>query len=134
MVRACIDHPELAVGRYRSFSDLTGLAQAHDSSLSPVIAGEQSVLPCSLADNLQKRLGGTVFVGADHVVSRLRAVKCPWELEKMRTAGKLHTKATDEMPPRSIRPGMTELQGAHITADIFYSLGGCGLTRLSGAG
>lgn len=132
--RALFDNPELVVATYRSFSDLPLLTSEFGSPLTAVIAAEQSALPWSLAENLQKRLPQTSFVNADQVLTRLRAVKSPWELDKMRTAGALHAKATEGLLPQHITPGMTELKVAHLTSKVFFSLGGCGLTRLKGFG
>lgn len=132
--RALFDNPGLAVATYRSFSDLPVLASEHGSPLTPVIAAEQSALPWSLAENLQRRLPQTNFINADQVLTRLRAVKSPWELGKMRNAGALHAKAAEELLPQRISPGMTELKVAHATSKVFYSLGGCGLTRLNAFG
>ncbi len=134
MERVALDNPDLSVASFHSYGDLRLTAQEHGVPLSPVIAAEKSALPWQLADTLQKKLAGISFVGAEGIFSRLRAIKSSWELEKMRIAGELHAKALEEILPARISPGMTELQVAHAASDIFYSLGNCGVSRMSAFG
>lgn len=132
--RAGLDNPGLVVANYRSYGDIARLASDHGVPLSPLIAAEQACLPWSLAENLQKKLPDKRFINADLLLSRLRAVKSPWELSLMREAGSRHAKAVEEHLPRLISPGMTEMQVAQCVSDAFYSLGSCGLTRLNAFG
>lgn len=132
--RVKLDNPDLAVAEYRSYSDLMRVSQEHGSPLAPIIAAEQGALPWSLADNLQKRLPGIGFINGEPVFSRLRTVKSAWELVRMREAGARHAKAMEEILPRLISPGMTELQVAQCISDTFFAQGSCGLTRLSAFG
>ena len=132
--RACLESPEIAVAAFRSFGDLAGLAAERGAPFPGNIAAEQSSLPWALADNLRKRLPEVAFSDGDAVLSQARAVKTEWELGKMRMAGAGHAKATEEVLPKRITPGMSEMEIAHISVDVFYSLGSCGLTRMSNYG
>lgn len=134
VTRAKMDNPEHRVGEFRSYGELAGIFASFDAPLSPLVAAEQSALPWSLADNLKKRLPDVSFVNAELLLSRLRAVKSPYELALMREAGARHAKGAEEMIPRAISPGMSEMQIACVVSDSFYSLGSCGLTRLSAFG
>lgn len=129
--RARLESPHIAVAQFRSFSDLAGLAEEHGVPFSASIAAEQSSLPWALADMLRKKLPDTSFTEGDTVISQARAVKTEWELRKMRLAGAGHAKAVEELLPQKISPGMTEMEIARITADLFLSLGSCGLTRMN---
>lgn len=132
--RVKLENSDLAVGRYRYYGDIAREAEKNGSPLSPVIAAEQAALPWSLAENLVKKLPETRFVNADLLLSRLRAVKSPYELALMREAGARHAKAVEEELPKIISPGMTEMQVARCASDVFYALGSCGLTRMNAFG
>lgn len=132
--RVRLDSPCTDVVEYRSFSDLTRLAEEHGTPLTPVVAAEQDQLSWALAENLQKRLPHIVFRDAASILSRARAVKSPWELAKMRVAGERHALATEEMLPKAISPGMTEQEIGRTLLGIYLSLGSCGLTRMSAFG
>ena len=132
--RARLDSPDMAVAQYRSYGDLAELAAAHGAPLTPVIAAEQSALSWALADNLKKRLPDISFISGDAVLPRARAVKTVWELAKMREAGRRHAEAMEELLPRVIEPGMTELEIARKTLEAFADLDGLGSTRMSNFG
>ncbi|MDR2487915.1 MAG: Xaa-Pro peptidase family protein [Desulfovibrio sp.] len=132
--RARLESPGLAIVPFRSFSDLENLAVKHDVPFPGAVAAEQSSLPWALADNLKSKLTKTVISEADTVLSRLRAVKTPWELAKMRLAGAGHARAVEIELPRKIRPGMSEMEIARLTIDVFFDSGSCGLTRMHNYG
>ena len=132
--RARLESPDITIVPFRSFGDLAGLAADHGAPFSGSIAAEQSSLPWALADNLKGKLSGVVFSEADTVLSHLRAVKTPWELEKMRLAGEGHAKAVEVVLPQKISPGMSEMEIAQLTVEVFFSLGSCGLTRMNNYG
>ena len=134
MERAVLESPRTKAVAYRSYSDLSRLANEHEVPLTPVIAAEQSSLPWNLADNLQRRLSEVKFVSGDQVVSHARALKTTWELNKMRQAGARHAEGMENLLPASIWPGMTELEIAHKLSDIFYSLENCAIHRMNAFG
>jgi Xaa-Pro aminopeptidase len=132
--RARLESPHLAVAPFRSFGDLALLAAERGTPFSEVMAAEQSSLPWALADMLKSKLPRARFVEADTILSRLRAVKTPWELERMRLAGAGHARAVEIELPQRMRPGMSEMAIARLTMEAFFSLDGCGLTRMRNYG
>lgn len=132
--RAQCDSPGLTVVPYRSYSELAALAADKGSPFPGVIAAEQSALSWALADTLKKRLPGITFLSGDAVLPRARAVKTDWELAKMRLAGRRHAEAMEDILPRVIAPGMTEMEIARKTLAVFADCGGLGSTRMSNFG
>ena len=129
--RARLESPDMTTIPFRSYADIAPLAQEHSAALPPVVAAEQSSLPWALADMLQRRVSAVRFTSADTALARLRSVKSPWELAKMREAGARHARAMHFLLPERMRPGMSELTIAHLTSEIFFSLGSCGISRMS---
>ena len=132
--RVELENASITVRRYRSFGGIARIADECGAPLTPVIAAEKAALPWTLAENLMKRLPSSRFVKAELLLSRLRAVKSSWELERMREAGARHAEALEERFPRLVSPGMSEMRMARIVSDIFYSLGSCGLSRMHALG
>lgn len=132
--RASLDSPSITAVPYRSYGDLEWLAADYGSPLSPVVAAEQSALSWSLADNLKKRLGRVDFVSGDAVLPRVRAVKTAWELTKMREATRRQAEAMEDILPRLISPGMTEMEISRKLVEVFFSLDGIVSTRMSNFG
>ena len=132
--RARLESPHITIAPFRSFGDLAGLAADHSAPFSGTIAAEQGSLPWSLSDNLRSKLPNVVFSEADTVLAQQRAVKTSWELEKMRLAGAGHAKAVEEILPTKITPGMSEMEIAQVTIEVFFSLGSCGLTPMNNYG
>ena len=118
---------------FRSYGELTKNLEEQGSPLSRTVAAEKSVLPWSLAELLTTRLPDLRFIAGDAVLSWAKAVKTPWELQKMRSAGDRQRRAYDLLSAR-IRPGMNERQIGIILWEIFFSLGFTGPTRMSGFG
>ena len=132
--RACLESPHIAIAPFRSFGDLAGLAAEHGVPFSKTIAAEQSSLPWSLADLLRKKLPDVVFSEADTALAQARSIKTEWELGKMRLACAGHAKAVEEILPKKISPGMSEMEIAQITIEVFFSQGSCGMTRMNNYG
>lgn len=132
--RAALEAPHTAVAQYRSYTDLSSLAAAHGTPFTAVAAAEQSALPWTLADALQRHLPEVSFVPGDTVLSRTRAVKTPFELGKMREAGARHAKGMEEMLPKRICPGMTELEISLEVMAVLFSLGSLGINRMNAFG
>lgn len=132
--RALADSPLPNIVPYRSFKDIPGILEGLGQNLPAVAAAEQSSLPWAMADQLQKQLSSTRFVSGDTALARLRAVKSPYELEKMRMAGARHNESLISLVPAAVRPGMTELDIARRLLDIFISQGHAGTTRLQSYG
>ena len=132
--RARLESPDIAIAPFRSFSELAGLTVDHGAPFPAVIAAEQSNLPWALADTLRSKLPDVTFSEADTVLLHLRAIKTHWELEKMRLAGEGHARAVEVVLPQKISPGMSEMEIAQMTIEVFSALGSCGLTRMNNYG
>lgn len=132
--RARQESPDTQAVLFRSFKELAGLAGQHNAPLGQCVAAEQNALPWNMADRLVHALPDMRFVAGDAVLSKARAVKTPWELERMQAAGAAHAKAAEEILPHRMEPGMTELEIARMVSDVFIEQGSCGLTRMNAAG
>lgn len=132
--RARLESPLACIRKFHSYSDIAAILAATDQGMPAVIAAEQSALPWHLGQNLTQRLPDVRFIKGDMIVSRTRAVKSDWELEKMRLAGARHHRGLTEILPARIKPGMTERQIAHISWEVFFSLGHGGMVRMSAFG
>lgn len=132
--RARLDSPESDAASFRSYGDLAKVAADHGRPLPGVVAAERGGLPWNLADNLQKRLPGVRFVDGDQSLARARALKTPWELERLREAGRRHARCLEELLPIAVSPGMTEMEIAHTLSDIYLRQGSCGISRMSAFG
>ncbi len=132
--RARLESPLERIVQYRSYSDLPGLFKECGSPLTPILAVERSGLPWSMGLNLTQRLKDYALTPGDAVAERLRAVKTPWEVSKLRLAGARHDLALREMLPPMLQTGLSELRVSHILWEIFFELGHCGIQRMQGAG
>ncbi|MDL2315923.1 Xaa-Pro peptidase family protein [Desulfovibrio sp. OttesenSCG-928-A18] len=132
--RARLESPYIRTAVYRSYSELGRVAAGAGSPLTPVISAEQSGLPWNMAENLRQRLPDSTFQDAMNLMNQLRALKSPWEMERMRTAGAGMARSTEDILPGRLHPGMTEMEVARIVSDVFFSQGSCGLTRMNAAG
>ena len=129
LMRAGLDAPHTKTAVFRSYADIASLAEEHGVPFTQVIAAEQAALPWNLADTLQRRLPQISFVSGDSALAQARAVKTPFELDIMRECGARHARGMEELLPRRIRPGMTELEISLETMSIYFSLGSLGIAR-----
>lgn len=132
--RVLLESPIERVHPFRSYGDIVELAREAGSPLGGVVAAEMGGLPWSLANLLQQRLQGVSFVPGDMAVTLARAVKSPWELNKMRLAGARHHESLHEALPQRIRPGMTEREVSHLAWQVFFERGHSGMMRMSANG
>lgn len=119
---------------YRSFRDLPALARDAGAPLPSTMAAEMGGLSWALGQSLTRGLAAHAFVPGDAVLRRARAVKTPWELAKMRLAGKRHDISLRELLPACVAPGMTEREIAHRVWEVFFSQGHQGLMRMQSFG
>lgn len=129
--RAQAESPLVDVSSFRSFSTLANFFA--DENLSPQhIALEFNTIPYDIVLRLQGKFPKTKFVAGDMVFTRARAVKSPWELEKMRKAGLVHEKAMLEFLPNSMALGMSEREIGIALYTFFLHNGYAGPTRMGG--
>lgn len=119
---------------YRSYGDWPDLLKECGLSLEGPIGLETHGLSFGLGQLLASKLPGVRFESADAAILKARAVKTAFELDKMRQAGQRHAWMFRRELPTRIRPGMTEEEVAHLTWEIGFSLGHCGILRMQNPG
>lgn len=134
MVRRSVPRAELEstiphIFPYRSFSEISMLAEYAKSPLPQKVAVEMSGLSYDLGMSLNKRLSNIELLPGDQAIVRAKALKTPFEMERLREAGKAHRAAMYEEFPRNIHPGMNEREMSIILANICFNLGHCGILR-----
>ena len=134
--RALLESPLAAIRRFHSFRDIAGLCAEAGSPLPErgSVGVEAAHMTLAQARMLEARVPGLNFVPADAVITRIRAVKSEWELNKLRLAGERHARCLTEILPARIKPGMTERDIALQALNSFYEAGHGGMVRLSGGG
>ena len=132
--RARLDSPLARIEEFKSYSQLPGLLRDAGAPLGDTVAVEMTGLPWSMGELLRSKLPGVSLVPGDMALAWTRAVKTPWELEKMRLAGQRHDQALNDTLPGRIRPGMTEREIALAVWDAFYLHGHQGMMRMQNAG
>lgn len=116
---------------FRSYRDVAGLCAEAGSPIGGCVAADKSGFSWSMGELLQKHLPGTRFVSGDPILRNARAVKSEWELIKLRLCGERHRMALEEVMPARLRPGMSELEIAHVGSDVFFELGSGGAIRMN---
>ena len=131
------ESPLEKIVHFRSFSELPAVVREAGGAW-PEPGGRLGVemggLSWALAELFRDRLGAWRFVNMDAALARARALKTPWELAKLREAGRLHDRALGELLPGRIRAGMTERDIAWTLWGIFGELGHTGPLRTQGLG
>lgn len=132
--RARLESPVRHILPFVSYRELPGLTASVGSPLGTVLAVDKNKFSWTMADMLQKRLPSLRFVGADDVLARARAVKTPWEQERLRTCGLIHSEVYDLVLPELFAPGMSEQELASIYMAEVMSRGCDGLCRMNAHG
>lgn len=134
MERAKLESPLVHIFSFKSYKDVPSLCAVAESPLSPILAVDKNGLSWSMAELLQSRLDKYRFLSGDAVLTEVRMLKTPWELNKLRLCGERHRKALDELLPSRIHAGMSELQIAHKAAITFFECGNSGILRMNAYG
>ena len=108
---------------FHSFRELPQLASEAGSPLSPIIATDMAGSSWATGAMLSERLRKHTFISGDSILIRARAIKSPWELEKMRESGDRLHQGQRLMLPKRIHPGMSELAIAHESWRCNFELG-----------
>lgn len=138
--RARMESPLTDILEFRSYKDIPTLLAQTGAALpmanvrsSALVAAEMGGLSWAMASMLQERLP-LRFVSGDSALDAARAIKSPWEMAKLRTAGARHYQALHDILPQHIRPGMSENDIARLCINSFLELGHGGQLRMSGHG
>lgn len=132
--RAALESPVSELRPFRSYREVSGLLAGAGSPLGDVVAADMAGLPWSLSTMLCERLPQVRFVSGDAILSRARAVKSPWELDRLAEAGKRHHQGLCRALPFLIRPGMSERDIAVLCIGAYLQLGHGGLMRMNAPG
>jgi len=92
---------------------------------------ELDVLPVNQLRRYEALLPGVQAVDVSPLVMRQRAVKSPWEVERIRAAGAV-TIAVSERLPELLEEGLTEVELAGRLEAVARSLGHQGVIRMRG--
>ncbi len=118
-----------------SYDDISKCCSDYSAPISSVVAAEMGSLPWSYARKVQASLGEVKeFVAADAIFLKARSRKSLWELNKMRIAGARHHEAVAHILPQRMQAGMSERELAHLSWEVFFSLGHSGMNRMGNYG
>ncbi|WP_027184933.1 M24 family metallopeptidase [Desulfovibrio inopinatus] len=132
--RAQLESPLQHIYEFRSYSQLKDILAEAGSPLTPIVAAAMNGLPWSLGNLLTAKLKGTSFLSGDMSLAVTKAVKSPWELEKIRLTGARHHKGLHDILPERIQPGMTEREISIAVWNVFFELGHQGIMRMENDG
>lgn len=100
-----------------------------EGGFPPLVHLETEFVPLAMFQRLQKYFPFTGVKPLDGQISAVRAVKTPFELERMKKAGKIHEKAMEQRLPTVFREGMSEVELAAELFSILLEEGHHGLSR-----
>ncbi len=125
--RAVAESPLPDIRPMASFRDLTsaGLAAA------PTVLVETEVLTLAHYQRFNKYLGFAEFAPLDPHLAAVRAVKSPFELERMRASGQIHRQVLEDELPAMLRPGLSEVELAATILHRLLDLGHHGIARIA---
>lgn len=132
--RAALEAPATRCVSYRSYSRIAALMAEAGSPLGKSFGVEEAGLSWALGNNFARNFSAYSFKPADDALDRCRSVKTPWELERVRRAGRLHHEAMAKLLPQRMRYGMSGFDIARLLWDITLGLGNSGATRMSELG
>lgn len=120
---------------FRSFSDIEKILSDLGTPLLPAEAADVAVdfagVTWQVGDLLRKKLPHISFIPCDRILTAGRSVKTEWELKKLRLSGARHHQAIYHDLPKQLHIGMTEREIAHISWEIFFAKGHCGMLRMN---
>jgi len=129
--RARLESPLGAVVELAAPRDLPGLVAERYGALPRRVGLELDVLPVADFRRLEELLPETAFEDVGRDIVRLRAVKSPWEVERIRGAAAI-TLGVYELIPGLLREGITEAEFAGRVEAEARRLGHEGVIRMRG--
>ncbi|MDW7711356.1 MAG: Xaa-Pro peptidase family protein [Deferrisomatales bacterium] len=121
----------LPVQALGSLRDLAGRIRASLGELPSPVGVEEDVLPATQRNRLEALLAGVELRDASRAIQRTRAVKSPWEVERIREAARAVAEAVETVP-RYLFPGVSELElSARVECELRLR-GHGGLVRMRG--
>ncbi len=144
--RCHLESSLIHMATFKSYSSIPEICAGFNSPLSDCVAAEMRALPWSLAHMLKERLKNVDFVAGDFVLDHARFEKTIYEINILRKAESLHTKALQnvllekkhlkkdellhEQLSKKLRVGMTEREISHTIWHNFYALQHGGMLRM----
>lgn len=119
---------------YHTFAELPLLTELAGSPLPSRIAVEMNALSFDLGRSLERHISPVQCQDGSGAVARARAVKTPFEIARLKEAGRAQRTVMSELFPQSISPGMNERELSRLLTNLSFDLGHCGLMRTSDPG
>ena len=132
--RAALEAPATRCVTYKSYRQIPDLMAEAGSPVTKNFGVEEAGLSWGLGNNFIRSFKDYSFTPADLALDVARSVKTPWELEKVRMAGKLHYKCMAELLPPRMHYGMSGFEAARVLWGIFAEHGNTAATRMSELG
>jgi len=130
-VRARAESPLERVESFTSFRTLPDSLARLGVSAEARLGLELDILPVLSFRRYEKLFPQAELVDCGGVLRQLRAVKSPWELERLREAGG-QAAAAFAAAASALTPGMTEGELASVVASTLWREGHSGLLRMRG--
>lgn len=124
--RARLESPLRHIVGFRSYGELINICRDAGSPLTPVIAVDMKNVSWEQGTLLASRLASHTLIPGDAALARAKALKTPWEVAKLREAGRRHNLALRYMLPGRVRAGQSELAIAHALWGCMFEQGHCG--------
>ncbi len=125
--RAKIESPLKKIFEIKSLKDISEAIK--DISESPKkIALELDILPVSYFNKIREIFPNSELIDYSYDIRLIRAIKSPWEIERIKKAGELITETFDEIK-NVIKEGLSELDVAHELEYLARKKGHTGIIR-----
>lgn len=132
--RAALEAPDTKCINYKSYKQIPGLMREAGSPITKNFGVEEAGLSWGLGNKFSHSFQDYSFTPADMALAVARSVKTPWELEKVRIAGKNHYECMAQIFPQRLHYGMSGFEAARVLWGIFAEHGNTGATRMSELG
>lgn len=121
-------HDESEFGDVRPMNSFRDAA-AVMGTLPDTVHLETERVPLAVYQRFNKHFGFSRVASADLSLSAARAVKSPYELERMEASGKVHQRILEQRTPALFREGMSEAEFAGELYPVMIREGHHGLAR-----
>jgi Xaa-Pro aminopeptidase len=94
-------------------------AAAYFKSIPSTVYLETEIVPMAMYQRLQKYFPFTSANSIDTLITKLRSVKSPYELDLMKKSGIIHARVLEELVPGMLKEGMSELE---LFAELYSTM------------
>lgn len=106
-------------------------AAANYGQISGTIFLETEFVPLAMYQRFQKYFPFTEVKAVDSIISSIRSVKSPYEIEFMKKSGALHKRVLEDRVPEILKAGMSEVELAAELYKVMLAEGHQGTSRFS---